>query len=194
MYQIGYTGMILVVHIILADFSNLDWRLFYYYIAGFPFIINTWVAGVVAADSLKHYSWNYSIGIWAFIFPLAAVPFLGCMIVMMWKASKTEEWKILRMEEKEINKWRSWKDNIFVQLFWRIDVIGIFIIICVLGFILVPLTIAGGIEEKWKHSYVIAPLVIGFVLIVPLVIWETTFARYPVIPYVLMKDRGVWSL
>ncbi|CUM68121.1 uncharacterized protein PRCAT00005838001 [Priceomyces carsonii] len=193
LYQIGYTGMILVVHVILAVFSNLDWRLFYYYVAGLPFIINTWVSGNVAASSLQHYSWNYSIGMWAFIFPLSALPFLGCLVVMAWKASKTDEWRSLREEEREINKWRSWKDNLLVDLFWRIDIVGVLLIICILGFILVPLTIAGGVEEKWKHGYVIAPLVIGFVLIVPLVLWEAKFSKYPVLPYALLRDRGVWS-
>lgn len=54
-------------------------------------------------------------------------------------------------------------------------------------------TIAGDVKNNWKHSYVIVPLVIGFVLIFVLVIWEAKFAMYPVLPYVLLNDRGVWS-
>lgn len=46
LYQIGYSGIILIVHVILEDLSNFYWKLLYYYIAGFPFIINTWVAVV----------------------------------------------------------------------------------------------------------------------------------------------------
>lgn len=57
LYQIGYTSM-MVIHVILIYFSNLNRCLFYYYIAGLPFIINAWVAGDMAADSLKHYCWN----------------------------------------------------------------------------------------------------------------------------------------
>ncbi len=192
-YQVGYTGMTLVIHVVLADFSNLQWRLFCFYIAGLPYIINTWVSGDVAADSLAQHSWNYSIGIWAFIFPLACLPFLGCMLMMTWNASKTEEWKAIREEEREINKWRSWKDNILVTTFWRIDLIGILFIIIILGFILVPLTIAGGEHDKWKEGYIIAPIVIGFVLIIPLCIWEDKFSKYPALPYELLRDRGVWS-
>lgn len=193
LYQIGYTGVILILQVILADFSNLNWRLLCSLVPATPFIINTWVSGDVTSASLATYSWNFSIGMWAFIFPLSCIPFVGCLVAMQWKASKTPEWKQIREEEKEINKWRSWKQNMLVDLFWRIDVVGILLIIIVLGFILVPLTLGGGLKEKWHEGYIIALLVIGFVMIIPFIIWEYKFARFPVFPFALMKDRGVWS-
>lgn len=200
LYQIGYSGIILLLQVILADFSNLNWRLACSFIPALPFIIITWVSGDVASSSLENHSWNYALGIWAFIFPLACVPFLSCLIAMDIKARRTPEWKMVREEEKEINKWRSWKDNFFVDLFWRIDVIGVLLIICILGFILVPLTIAGsattsngGVQDRWNKASTIAPFVIGFALIPPFVLWEAKVAKYPVIPFPLLKDRGVWS-
>lgn len=193
LYQVGYTGVILVLQVVLADFSNLNWRLLCSLVPAMPFIINTWISGNVTEASLGTYSWNFSIGMWAFIFPLSCIPFVGCLIAMQWKGSKTPEWKQIRQEEKEINQWKSWKQNMFVDLFWRIDVVGVLLIIIILGFILVPLTLGGGLKEKWHEAYVIAPLVIGFVMIAPFIIWEYKFAKFPVFPFVLMKDRGVWS-
>lgn len=37
LYQIGYTGVILVLLFILSDFSSLKWRLFFFICAYFPF-------------------------------------------------------------------------------------------------------------------------------------------------------------
>lgn len=199
LYQAGYSGVMLILQVVLADFSNLNWRLLCSLIPAMPFIINTWISGDVTQASLKSYSWNFCIGMWAFIFPLACIPFIGCLIAMQVKARKTPEWRQIRAEEKETNKWRSWKDNMFVRLFFEIDIIGILFIICIFGFILVPMTIAGGktaegaVRDAWKEAKIIVPLVIGFVLIFPFILWEFKFSKYPVVPFPLMKDRGVWS-
>lgn len=199
LYQAGYSGVMLILQVVLADYSNLNWRLLCSLVPAMPFIINTWISGDVTDASLAAYSWNFCIGMWAFIFPLACIPFICCLIAMQMKARKTPEWRQIRTEEKENNKWISWKDNMFVRLFFEIDVIGILFIICIFGFILVPMTIAGGkteegaIRDAWKEAKIIVPLVIGFVLIFPFILWEFKFSKYPVVPFQLMKDRGVWS-
>ncbi|KAI5959647.1 hypothetical protein CANMA_004083, partial [Candida margitis] len=57
---------------------------------------------------------------------------------------------------------------------------------------LVPLTLAGGTSEKWKQGNIIAPIVVGAVLLPVFAVWEY-FAKDPIIPITLMKDRGIWS-
>lgn len=195
LYQIGYTGVIFLLQAILADFSNLNWRLTCSFIPALPFIINTWVSGDIASDLLAKHSWNYSIGIWAFIFPLSCVPLILCFIHMILLARRTDEWKLIKQEEKIHNSKsiKSWKNNILIDLFWELDVIGIILIIVVFGLFLTPFTLAGGVHSEWKKAKYIVPLVIGFCSIPLLVIWEAKGARFPVLPWALMKDRGVWS-
>lgn len=195
LYQIGYTGVIFILQVMLADFSNLNWRLSVSFIPALPFIINTWVSGDVSSSLLASHSWSYGIGIWAFIYPLSCLPLIACFIHMYIKARKTNEWAAVNEEEKLTigSKWKSWKDNILVELFWELDVVGILLVICVLGFILVPFTLAGGVKSKWQQGSIIAPLVVGFVLIPPFIWWEKSFARFPIIPFSLITDRGVWS-
>ena len=200
LYQVGYSGIIIMLQIILADFSNMNWRLACSFIPALPFIINTWVSGDVTSSLLAKHSWNYCIGIWAFIFPLSCVPFLICLVHMIISARKTEEWRQLNEEErqKRIEKGLSRKSFkywavLLKDLFWELDVIGILFIICVFGFILVPLTIAGGTTENWKKASTIVPLVIGVVLVPFFIFWEYKFARFPIVPLPLMADRGVWS-
>lgn len=77
-------------------------------------------------------------------------------------------------------------------LFWQLDVPGIVLLICVFGFILVPFSIAGGLSSKWGTAKVIAPLVIGILLMPVFIIWEKK-APHPMLPFHLMKDRAVWG-
>ncbi|ODV72603.1 MFS general substrate transporter, partial [Cyberlindnera jadinii NRRL Y-1542] len=67
------------------------------------------------------------------------------------------------------------------------------LLIAMLGCILVPLTLAGGLSEKWSQGYIIAPLVVGFCLVPVFVYFEAKFSRYPLAPFKLLKDRGIWS-
>ncbi|CAK7909991.1 siderophore iron transporter Arn1p [[Candida] anglica] len=193
-YQIGYSGVMLIIQIILADFSNLNWRLFCSLLPALPFIINTWLTAEMLDSLYPKYSWNYCIGMWAFIFPLTCIPMLLVLIHMRILAKRTDEWKIIEQDEQILHPiWLSWKKNVFVDLYWDIDVIGILFIVCILGFILVPFTLASGVTDKWKQASTITPLVIGFVLIPPFIAWEKKYARFPITPFALLKDRGVWS-
>lgn len=116
--QLGYSGVSLIIEISLADMSTLNWRLFASFIPALPFIINTWVSGNVSADLLSKHSWSYSIAIWAYIFPLSCVPVLACYIYMRVMAGRTEEWKKIAEEEREVVKdWKPSFGNIFKQTF-----------------------------------------------------------------------------
>lgn len=203
-YQIGYQGIVVLLQIVLADFSNLNWRLAVSFIPALPFIINTWISGDLIAALYPAHSWQYGYGIWAFIFPLSCLPLLACFAHMRWLANSTPEWKLLKEEERSINKWTSFRKNIIIDVIWEVDAVAILFIICIFGFILVPFTLTGGASsaralgaagyrESWARGGIIAPLIIGFVLIPGLVIWETKFAKFPLLPGRLMSDRGVWS-
>ncbi|ODV95723.1 hypothetical protein PACTADRAFT_3406 [Pachysolen tannophilus NRRL Y-2460] len=197
LYYIGYTGIILVLLLILSDFSSLKWRLFYTFVPTFPFIINTWISGNITAE-VGGDNWSWGIGMWAFIFPLSCIPMLCCMLHMRWLAGRTAEWKELIEEHKaEMKANVSGRGSRFVkfmvELFWKLDVIGLILLVASLGCLLVPLTLAGGVTEKWRHGNIIGPIVLGGVLIPIFIIYEHFFARFPIAPFGLIKDRGVWS-
>lgn len=65
-----------------------------------------------------------------------------------------------------------------------------------LGCILIPLAVAGGVKSMWQQGNIIAPIVVGFVVFVKFVFWESResrLTRNPFLPWNLMKDRGIWS-
>lgn len=189
LYQIGYTGVVLLLQVIISDNSTLNWRLLATFVASLPFIINTWISGNVTEAIGERWSWG--IGMWAFIFPLACLPFLGCMVHQEWLARKSPEWADLKDDTAKHQKVSYWA--YVVDLFWKLDAIGIIFVVLVLGLILVPFTIAGGVQAQWKTAKVIVPLVIGVVLIPFFIAWETWGARNALVPGHLMKDRGVWG-
>ncbi|KAI3405283.1 ARN1 [Candida oxycetoniae] len=188
LYQIGYSGIIMVLLFILSDFSSLRWRLFYSLCPSFPFIINTWISGDVT--QAVGTNWKWGIGMWAFILPLACIPFLCCMIHMRWLAGKTEAWA--KFKERKTKYQELGFVGFFKYLFWRLDVIGLILMIVALGCLLIPLTLAGGVREKWRQGNIIAPIVIGAVLIPVFCLWER-YTKDPILPLSLMKDRGIWS-
>ncbi|CAL9731038.1 siderophore iron transporter Arn1p [Monosporozyma unispora] len=190
-YNAGYVGVILILLLIMSDFSSLKWRLFYQFVPTWPFIINTWISGNITsrADPIHHWSWD--IGMWAFIFPLSCIPIILCMIHMRWRVRNNEDWKVLQKEKTFYQKHGLWVT--LQDLFWKIDVIGLIFMGASLGCILVPLTLAGGVKTSWNDSRLIGTFVLGWVLIPILVCWEWKYARFPLVPYKLVKDRGVWS-
>ncbi|CCH46886.1 Siderophore iron transporter [Wickerhamomyces ciferrii] len=190
-YNLGYVGVLLVVTLIIADFSTLRWRSLYQCTTTLPFIINTWISGDIteAVNPLENWSWG--IGMWAFIFPLSALPFVLCILHMRLKAGKTKEWKIVKQQKTFYQSHGIW--SFLIELYWRLDIMGILLLTVLLGCILVPLTVAGGVTSKWAQGEIIGPLVLGVVLIPIFGAYETYIARYPMASYKLIKDRGVWS-
>ena len=67
-------------------------------------------------------------------------------------------------------------------LFWQLDVIGIVLLICVFGFILVPFTVAKGNKDMWGTVKIIAPLVVGVVCVPFWILWEKR-APHPMLPF-----------
>lgn len=201
----GQDGIKVMLRLVMSDNSKMNWRLFAISIVTCPYIINTWVSGNIVTNLTDNYSWNYSIGMWAFIFPISNIPILACLIWTRLKVRKEKAYQDLLQEERDsyvtMNeklatspKSRHWLIKSWyytVEFFWISDVMGLFLFVISIGFLLVPLTLAGGTTSKWHQAHIIAPLVIGFVLLPVFVLWEFKGARHPIAPFPLLKDRGV---
>lgn len=187
-YQIGYSGVVLVLLLMMSDFSSLRWRLYYSFVPAYPFIINTWISGDV--KSAVGSNWSWGIGMWAFIFPLACIPLLCCMLHMRWKAGKTQEWAEFKQRQTKYQELGLVK--FLVYLFWTLDIIGVVLLAVALGCLLGPLTLAGGVKSTWQDGNIIAPLVIGFVLFFVFVFWESK-TKHAIAPVHLLGNRGIWA-
>lgn len=189
-YRLGVTGLMLMMEVIAMDFSNLNWRLLASFVPALPFIINTWISGNITEAVGSR--WKWGIGMWAFILPLACIPLGFCMLHMRYLAHKNAKDQ-LRSEFK-LFKTMSWYEYIVEVFFWRLDFLGLILICVTFGCILIPFTLAGGVHDKWKTAGIVVPEVIGWVVALPLyMLWESKYARHPLTPWNLVKDRGIFS-
>ncbi|QHS71857.1 ARN family MFS transporter [Saccharomyces paradoxus] len=190
-YNCGYVGVNLLLILILSDFSSLKWRMFYQYTSYWPYIIIPWISGsiITAANPEKNWSWN--IAMWAFIYPLSALPIMFLILYMTYKSSKTPELRSLKEQARKEKISGLFRNLMF--LFWKLDVVGIVLITVSLGCVLVPLTLANEVSQKWQNPKIIGTLVVGGCLFVIFVFWEAKFARAPLLPFKLLSDRGIWA-
>jgi len=121
------------------------------------------------------------------IFPAIAVPLFLTLIAAEVRANRSGLLAGIPSPVRSITKGHLWLD-----FFWQIDLIGLLIIAAIFSFILVPLTLAGGNGSQWSTPNIIVPLVIGVVICIPaFVVWEMKFARHPVMPFRILRDRQV---
>ncbi|KAF5855245.1 Siderophore transporter [Aspergillus alliaceus] len=187
LYQVGYTCIILLLEVLVADTTSLRSRLLFSYIPATPFLINTWVGGNVATAVLGVTTWRWGIGMFAIIFPVCTLPLFATLLVGHRNAKKANP-EAYR-HPIQLLGWQKFTR----ELFWYLDVVGILLLIAVLALILVPFTIAGSTAEQWKTAKVLAPLIIGLFCLPAFIIWERSYARYPMVPFRLLKDRAVWG-
>jgi len=187
-YQIGYTTIIVLIEIIIADITSLRSRLFFSYIPAVPFLINTWVSGDVSQAVLSHTTWRWGVGMWCIIYTVCCIPLVASL---MWSSRQAKRAGAFDAYQTPYEV-HGGTMNLLVTLFWQMDVPGVVLLIAVFGCILTPLTIAGGAQSQWGTAKVIAPLIIGFMCLPAFVLWERR-APHPMLPFHLLKDRAVWG-
>ncbi|CCE61690.1 hypothetical protein TPHA_0B00180 [Tetrapisispora phaffii CBS 4417] len=188
-YGIGHAGIVLLCEIYMADFSNLNWRVVAENAPMLPAIINTWVSGNITSDLGS--KWQWGLGMWAIIFPASCIPLFVCIYHMRYMAKKNNE-KIRKIFEKPSEiAWKKYLIDIFI---WKLDFIGLVLLVAVFALILVPFTTSGGLHREWNSANFIVPEVVGWVVALPIFsVWEWKFSRYPILRLDLISDRGIYS-
>lgn len=188
LYQLGYTGIVLLVEIIVADITSMRSRVFFSYLPATPYLINTWISGNITQAVLEKTGWRWGIGMWCIIYSVCSIPLLWTLFYTSRRAQKSGALADHPSAFRSLG-FRRLSTNLFHQL----DAIGIMLMIAIFGFILAPLTIAGGAESRWKSPSIIAPLGFGLMCIPVFIVWEIRGAKEPLAPFPLLKDRGVWG-
>lgn len=181
LYQLGYTTSLLMAEIMIADITAVKDRLFLAFVPNFPYLINTWISGNVAAATLSITTWRWGIGMFCIIYPVCAAPLILMMIFLGRQARKvtpkTQYPPILHSLQ---------------HLFWELDIIGVLLLTASLAMIMIPLTLAGGAGDKWDNAGILAPLIIGVLLMPTFIFWESK-TSHPLLPFRFFKDRMVWA-
>ncbi|KAK3901995.1 hypothetical protein C8A05DRAFT_44491 [Staphylotrichum tortipilum] len=186
-YQVGYTMIMLLVEVIVADITSTRARVFFSYVPAMPFLVTTWVSGNVSQAVLAATTWRWGIGMWAIIYPVCALPLIVSLTVVGRRARKEQQQQQQTEEEPPRQPWIPF----LTDLFWRLDVIGIVMLVAIFALLLVPLTLAGGFHASWSAPRVIIPLVVG-ACVIPSFFFCQLRARHPLVPLRLMTGRAVW--
>ncbi|KAE8452619.1 hypothetical protein EG329_013878 [Mollisiaceae sp. DMI_Dod_QoI] len=186
-YQIGYTSILVLVEVVIADITSLKSRLLSSFVPALPFLINSWVSGNISAAVLGVTTWRWGVGMFAIIYTCVSIPLIVALWVPYRRAQREGALQNHRSPWQMLGFWR-----LATAIFWQLDVVGNILLVAVFALILVPFTIAGGASEQWSKAKVIAPLVIGLCCI-PVWVWWEKRTRYPMVPFKLLKDRAVWG-
>ncbi|KAK4046873.1 ferrioxamine B transporter [Microbotryomycetes sp. JL201] len=186
LYQIGYTAVILLVEVTIGDTTSLRSRLFFSYIPALPFIINTWVSGDVTSAVLGATTWKWGIGMWALIYPVCSLPLLSALWIAQRRAKRHGKLDGIQTPFRQLGF-----KGLAVKLFWELDVIGLILLVAMFALILLPFTLAGGESRSWGRAHIIVMLVIGVLCVPAFVLWEAKYARFPAVPFKLLRTRTV---
>ena len=182
-YQVGYTCLVLLTEVLVADFSSMRARVFFSYLPALPFLINTWISGSVSSAVLRVTTWRWGLGMWAIIYPLTSIPLLVTLY---------------RVERRFIKEVRNPLRGLSIyqlsaKLSDLLDLTGLVSLVAAFSLILAPLTVVGSDPENWRHPSILAPLTLGLLCVPAFILWERWGAVQPLIPFSLLADRGVWS-
>lgn len=186
-YQIGYTCIILLLEVLIADVTSSRSRLLFSFVPALPFVINTWISGNLTDSVLAVTSWRWGIGMFAIIYPVCSLPLIAVLFIVHRRAKKSGQLESYKSSFEVLGG-----RKLAIELFWHLDVIGVILLIAMLACILVPFTLAGGVTAQWKTAKIIAPLVVGVLLVPVWIYWERT-CSHPMLPFEKFKDRAIWG-
>ncbi|TFK23755.1 ferrichrome-type siderophore transporter [Coprinopsis marcescibilis] len=179
-YAIGYTGLQLLTQVIIADITTLKWRGLVSGLMSLPFIINAFVGSNISTNVLQGVGWRWGYGMFAILVPAALAPLIITLVWAEWKAKKTG---LIKKSEKQL----TFVENV-VDTFHQLNVIGLILLCGTVALILVPITLSRVLAKGWQDASMIAPVVVGGLLLPVYLVWEWKFAKYPVVPARFLKN------
>lgn len=132
-------------------------------------------------------TWRWGFAIGSITVPILTIPLLATLLLGKHRAKRLGLLAGVPRLTTVMRSASGWKD-----LFWRSDGIGLILLAASLALMLIPLTLGGGSKSKWAQAQQIAPLAVGLVVALPsFLLWQWKGARYPIIPFRLLKERHV---
>ncbi|KAK5121543.1 hypothetical protein LTR85_005377 [Meristemomyces frigidus] len=182
-YTIGFGGMTYCVDVITADASKLKNRGLAYAFTSSPYMITAFAGAKASDDFYYNISWRWGFGCFAIIFPVVAAPLF---FVLKFNLRKAQSEGAVARE----NSGRT-----LLQSIWyycrEFDAIGVISFSVGLTVFLLPFTIADSAPNGWASGYIIAMLVVGFVVLVLFGLYETFLAPQPMLNFSFLSDRTV---
>nr|Q8X1Z7.1 RecName: Full=Siderophore iron transporter mirA; AltName: Full=Enterobactin permease; AltName: Full=Major facilitator iron-regulated transporter A [Aspergillus nidulans FGSC A4]AAK17009.1 major facilitator [Aspergillus nidulans] len=190
---IGSTGFGLTQQVFVADVTNLINRAVWSTLPDSLTVIPALYLGTEIAEAvLEKNEWRWGFGMWAIIEPVCSVLLVGTMLYYQKRARKDPSPAEFASEPTERNVDDGWWKRIYNLVWVQLDAFGAILLLLGLSLFLVPLSLTGsGNSDDWHRGSFIAMLVLGVVIFVAFLAWDTWCAKKPFIPYRMIKNRTV---
>ncbi|KAH6896821.1 major facilitator superfamily domain-containing protein [Thelonectria olida] len=182
-YSMGFMGVTYCIDVITADVSKLKNRGLAYAFTSSPYMITAFAGSKASEDFYVKISWRWGFGIFAIILPVVAAPLFILLKVKLRQAKKQG----LLVREKS---GRTAIESIHFYMV-EFDAAGVFLFASGLTIFLLPFTLAATAPNGWKTGYIIAMIVLGFVLLGAFGFWEVHGASRPFLRYDMLVNRTV---
>ncbi|QDS74377.1 hypothetical protein FKW77_005168 [Venturia effusa] len=182
-YSIGFAGIIYTVAVLAADVTSLKNRGLAFAFTSSPYMITAFAGSKAAEGFLLHVSWQWGFGAFAIIVPCVCAPLY---ILLKLQFSKATSHGIIAPERSPYSLPRQFWDGLL-----EFDVPGVVLFAGGLTVFLLPFTLATSAPNGWKTDYIIAMIVVGFVVLVAFGLYESYLARHPFLNYKFLTDRTV---
>ncbi|TDZ33052.1 Siderophore iron transporter 3 [Colletotrichum spinosum] len=206
----GSSGLDLTNDIIVADLTPLEWRGFVSSMLSTPLIINTWFADKIVDAMQARNQWRWGYGRFA-IMPAALGPAIGTLLWLDKKARRTRVANLassnaasravrdlsgeqgydgphgatISPAAKVKNTWtQGLKRNLI-----EIDALGLVLLGFAWSLLLLPFSLKTSADNGWLIPSLIAMMVVGGVLLIAYVVYETRWAQVPSAPRCLIMNK-----
>ncbi|KAK4131429.1 MFS general substrate transporter [Trichocladium antarcticum] len=182
-YTLGFSGMTYCIDVVTADISKLKNRGLAFAFTSSPYMITAFAGPKAAEDFYEDISWRWGFGCFAIIFPVVAAPLF---FILKFNLRKAEKQGIIASEKP---------DRTLAQSIWyyvlEFDALGVLLFTAGLTIFLLPFTLAADAPDGWASGYIIAMIVVGFVLLAAFFLYEWLAAPTPLLDYTFLSDRHV---
>ncbi|KAI0742109.1 MFS general substrate transporter [Daedaleopsis nitida] len=191
LYAIGYTGLQLLTSVIIADITTLKWRGLVSGLASTPFIVNAFLGSKLATAVLENLGWRWGYAMFAILVPAALTPLI---LTLLWGERQAKKRGLVSVASPRDDLAPPVKTR-YLQRVWlfaeQLDLVGLIFLGVAVALILLPMTLANRHHTSWSSPSMIAMLVSGWVLLPMFAVWDTKFAKRPVIPRRFLLNRTV---
>ncbi|KAM3462077.1 hypothetical protein NHJ6243_004358 [Beauveria neobassiana] len=183
-YAVGFNGLAYSWDVLAADVTDLRNRGLAFAFTSSPALISAFAGPNIAAEFIAKVNWRWGYGCWAIVVPVFALPIY---LLLAWNLRKAKKQGIIadkgtgRKMDRQNVLW-------FITEF---DLPGVFLFAGGLVVFLLPFTLARTAPQGWSTPYIIAMIVVGFVVLAMFALWECYAAPVPFMSQKFLADRTI---
>ncbi|PKI83616.1 hypothetical protein MVES1_002599 [Malassezia vespertilionis] len=174
----GMTGVQVLLSIIIADTTSVQWRGLLIATVNVPYLVNFALTGPLVEFVLRTSGWRFGLALWVAVVPISALPLLITLFVGYRRA--------LQMGTGE-------RAPPSTNVLREMDLLGMGLFSSALTLILLPMSLGGlkSYDRYWSTGNV--ELIGGLVLLCVFGVWET-YASSPFLPYKALSNFTILAV